>query len=281
MELFTVQAEMQARSASAMLARYYHDGPSDYVTRRSDVYWLDLGLTPRPTNARARYVDDWSPNRYERLGSVFCVPAGHAVQFLTDGGGMTSISCELRPDLLSRWFEADLAWNDEQLAANLAISNANIRGLMLRLGEELRRPGLAGAAMVELVTAQIALELSRHVAALAEAPAAGGLAGWRLRLIDERLTEGRETPDVSELAELCRLSVRQLTRGFRASRGCSLGRHIERVRLEHAKRRLAGDESVKAIALSLGFSTPSNFSYAFRRATGLTPNAFRRRASAG
>ena len=75
MELFTVQAEMQARSASAMLARYYHDGPSDYVTRRSDVYWLDLGLTPRPTNARARYVDDWSPDRYERLGSVFCVPA--------------------------------------------------------------------------------------------------------------------------------------------------------------------------------------------------------------
>jgi AraC family transcriptional regulator len=279
-DLYTIEAELKSTSVSAMLARYYHEGPSDFVTRRSDAYWLDLGLTPRPANARARYVDGWSADRYERLGAVFCVPAGHEVQFLTDGGGMTSVSCELSREVLSRWFEADLAWTDEQLAATLAISNANIRGLMLRLGEELRRPGFASGAMVELVTAQIAIELRLHAAALAEAPAAGGLAGWRLRLIDERLAEGRETPAVSELAALCRLSVRQLTRGFRASRGCSLGRYIEQSRLEHAKRRLRGDESVKAIALSLGFSTPSNFSYAFRRATGLTPNAYRRQAAA-
>ena len=33
-------------------------------------------------------------------------------------------------------------------------------------------------------------------------------------------------PSLAELAELCALSVRQLTRGFRASRGCSLGEHI-------------------------------------------------------
>ena len=281
MRLVTIEAAMDAPSATAMLARYFHDGPSDYVTLRQDAYWLDLSLTPRPANARARYVDDWGPQRYERLGSVFCVPAGRAVQFRTDGGGTASISCQLRPEVLGRWLDADLAWSEAQLAANLAISNGDIRNLMLRLGEEMRRPGLASAAMTELIVAQLALELSLHCAALAEAPAPGGLAGWRLKLIDERLADGREAPSLSELAELCGLSVRQLARGFRASRGGSLGRHIEQTRLEHAKRRLAGDESVKAIALSLGFSTPSNFSYAFRRATGLTPNEFRDRTRRG
>jgi AraC family transcriptional regulator len=274
-ELVTVEAELRAPSAMAMLARYHHDGPSDYVFRCEDAYWLDLGLTPRPANARARYVEGWSPHRYERLGPVVFVPLDHAVQFRTDGGAMASVTCQLRPDLLRAWFEVDVAWSDQQLAANLAISNANIRGLMLRLGEELRRPGFASEAMVELIIAQVAIELSRHCAALAGAPACGGLAGWRLRLIDERLAEGRETPSITELAALCRLSVRQLARGFRASRGCTLGQHIEQTRLEHAKRRLGGDESVKAIALSLGFSTPANFSYAFRRATGMSPSEFR------
>jgi AraC family transcriptional regulator len=48
-------------------------------------------------------------------------------------------------------------------------------------------------------------------------------------------------------------------------------------RLEHAKRMLAGDQSVKAIAYSLGFSSPSSFSYAFRRVLGETPRQFRQR----
>src|SRR3546814_9741860 len=34
--------------------------------------------------------------------------------------------------------------------------------------------------------------------------------------------------------------------------------------------------SVKAVSYSLGFSSPSSFCYAFRRATGVTPREFRR-----
>jgi AraC family transcriptional regulator len=73
------------------------------------------------------------------------------------------------------------------------------------------------------------------------------------------------------------LSVRQLTRGFRASRGCSIGDHVTQTRLEHAKRQLASDQSVKAIAYSLGFSSPSSFSYAFRKLIGESPRQFRQR----
>jgi AraC family transcriptional regulator len=105
----------------------------------------------------------------------------------------------------------------------------------------------------------------------------GGLAAWRLRLIDERLREIRAAPTLEELAKLCNLSVRQLTRGFRASRGRSIGEHVAQCRIENAKRLLATDESVKAIAYSLGFSSPSSFSFAFRRATGETPREFRQR----
>jgi AraC family transcriptional regulator len=91
------------------------------------------------------------------------------------------------------------------------------------------------------------------------------------------LKEVREPPTLAELAGLCKLSVRQLTRGFRTSRGCSIGDHVAHSRLDNAKQLLSTEQSVKAIAYSLGFSSPSSFSYAFRRSVGETPRQFRQR----
>jgi AraC family transcriptional regulator len=103
----------------------------------------------------------------------------------------------------------------------------------------------------------------------------GELARWRLLAIDEPLNDAQEIPTLSELAALCKLSVRQLTRGFRASHGCSIGDYIANSRIERAKRLLASDQSIKTIAYSLGFNSSSGFCSAFRRATGMTPGEFR------
>jgi AraC family transcriptional regulator len=132
--------------------------------------------------------------------------------------------------------------------------------------------------LVELLAAQMAIELARYCTAIRDTSTTGRLAPWRLRLIEERLAEVKEPPTLAELAALCKLSVRQLTRGFRASHGCSIGDHVAQSRLDNAKRLLATDQSIKAIAYSLGFSSPSSFSYAFRRAVGETPRQFRLRA---
>jgi AraC family transcriptional regulator len=131
--------------------------------------------------------------------------------------------------------------------------------------------------LVELIVAQVAIELARYCAAITDGAATGVLAPWRLRLIDERLKEVQEPPTLAELARLCKLSVRQLTRGFRASRGRSIGDDVAQTRLDNAMRKLATDQSVKGIAYSLGFASPSSFSYAFRRAVGETPRQYRKR----
>jgi AraC family transcriptional regulator len=276
MELMTVEAEVHAPGATALLAQFHHQGPSDYVMRQ-DSFWLDLSLTARPANTRARYVDGWSPHRYERVGGMLLVPAGHAFQFRTDGGSMASVVCQISPELLRRWSEDELEWTDRLLEAGLDVGNANLRAPLVRLAEELRAPGLAGAALAELLVGQVIIELARHCAALKERPASGGLSAWRLRLIDERLSEVRAPPTLDELARICNLSVRQLTRGFRASRGSPIGDHVAAKRADFAKRLLATDESLKSIAHSLGFASHSSFTSAFRRATGETPRQFRQR----
>ncbi len=150
-----------------------------------------------------------------------------------------------------------------------------MRSLLLRLADELQHPGFASEPLVESIAVQLAVELGRYLINFGEVPAAHELAPWRLRLIDERLHDVDNVPTLTELAELCRLSVRHLTRGFRASRGCSIGEHIANHRIEQAKQMLASEQSIKAIAYTLGFASPSSFCSAFRRAAGMTPGEFR------
>lgn len=277
-EVMTIEAELRVPAATAQLVRFTITEPADDILRAEQAYWLDLCLTPRPRNARACYRDRWAADRFERIGEVFLVPPGESLRAKSDGGRpQSSILCHLGRDAMRAWFGGDLQWTDRRLKAALDIENANIRGLLRRLADEVRHPGFASEVLVELIAAQLAIEVGRYCADIKEAPPTGGLAAWRLRLIDERLREIRQPPALAELAALCKLSVRQLTRGFRQSRGCSIGEHVARSRLKNAQRLLATDQSVKAIAYSLGFASPSSFSYAFRRAVGQTPREFRQR----
>lgn len=66
---------------------------------------------------------------------------------------------------------------------------------------------------------------------------------------------------------------------LQARSGCSIGSYVALIQVEHAKRLLATQQSIKAIAYSLGFSSPSKFALAFRRATRQTPREFRDRMS--
>jgi AraC family transcriptional regulator len=276
----TMEAELTAASATAQLVHFRLTEPVDAIVldREPDGYRIDLCLTPRPHDARGCYREHWGPHRFERIGDVYVLPPGETLEMRSDCGRQTSILCHLRPEPIRGWFDGELHWATRRLEESLDVASPNLRSLLLRLAEEARHPGFASEVLVELIAVQMAIELRRYCTAIEERATTGGLARWRLRLIDERLREVREAPTLAELAELCRLSVRQLTHSFRASRGCSIGEYVAHSQIDHAKQLLVADRTtIKSIAYSLGFSSPSAFSFAFRRATGLTPSEFRLR----
>lgn len=277
-DFMTVEAEMSVPAATMQLVRFHLPVPTDRIMCQDDSYWLDLCLTPRPANTRASYHDRWGPHRFERLGDMFLVPPHQPVHMKSDEcAAQASIVCQLHVEPVRQWLGGDIDWTDRRLEAGLDISSGTIRHLLRRMAEETRSPGFASELLVEMIAGQLAIELARYCEAVTDSPASGGLAAWRLRLIEERLRDGREPPTLTELADLCNLSVRQLTRGFRTSRGCSIGDYVVQSRIDSAKRLLGTDDSVKAIAYAIGFSSTSSFSYAFRRATGVTPRQFRQR----
>lgn len=243
----------------------------------SSEHHLEMTLLPISRNARARFVDHWGPQKFEPMGSLFFLPARQKINARSDCRQQRSIVCNFDPAAVENWFDDNLTWTDRRLRGALDIGNTRIRNLLLAIGEEIRAPGFASETLIELMAAQIAIELSRHLLGIDERPHTGGLSRRRLQLIEQRLTEDCQPPSLTELAELCGISVRQLTRTFRASCGRSIGSYIAEQRLNHARRMLTQGMSIKSVAFNTGFSAPSNFSAAFARATGETPRQYRQR----
>ena len=276
-----VDAELAGTTMTAQIVRFIMPEPTMSAQRDPGHYQINMCLTPRPLNARAGYREHWGPHRLERLGDIFMIPPGEELMIKGGSGRQASLLCQLKPEAISAIVGHDLAWNDQQLAATLDITSSRIRALLFRITQEAHHPGFASDKMFEFLTGELAIELGRLCLEVSERPVSGGLAGWRLRLIDERLSEDPVTPSLGELAELCNMSIRQLTRGFKVSRGCAIGDYVEQRRMENAKRMLVEGESVKTVAFTMGFSSPSSFAFAFRRAVGTSPSHFRQRQTRG
>lgn len=277
MARMSIEAEARIPIAHVQLVRLNHPAPGEHFIQPKGVYWVDLCLTPRRVNASARYVDRWAAHRFQAMGAVIALPPNQRLCLTTLGGRHTSLICQLRADAVDRHLPEDFEWSDRRLEACLDIVSAPIRTLLQRLAVEMRHPGLASTEMLEATASLLSIEIARYLTDMREPVETGGLAAWRLRTIDRRLDEPGALPTLAELATLCNMSVRHLTRAFRVSRGCSISTYFAQSRIETAKRRLAGGESIKAIASSLGFSSQSNFTYAFRRATGVTPSLYKNR----
>lgn len=271
----TAEVELALPLGRARILRF--EPQSIDVLGNSTHYRVDYSLTPRARSGGVCFGEQWNAREARPLGTLYVLPPGQTVRARGDCGSHSSMVCDFEPEAIDSWFDGEVRWTNRRAEAMLDIVSPNMMASLRRLSDELRSPGLAGAAVCELLAAQVAIDAARHCLAADEVDGRGGLPPWKLRLIDERLAEVGAAPSLRELADLCQLSVRQLTRGFRASRHCSIGEYLKRTRLEQAKCLLATEISIKEVALSLGFATPANFSTAFRRASGETPSQWRER----
>ena len=211
-----VEAELAGRSANVQLVQYRFAEPPDSMLRVDDRFRVELCLSSRQRSARACYRERWSPHRFERIGDLFVLAPGMDMLARSDEDtSLTSLICELASESVLELFDRVPPPTDQLLVASLDVRDSKVRALLLRLAEEASHPGFASEMLVELIAGQMAIELVRLGSVVTERQAQGGLAPWQLRLIDERLKEIGAAPSLTVLAELCRISVRQLTRGLR------------------------------------------------------------------
>ncbi|MBA54530.1 MAG: AraC family transcriptional regulator [Pseudomonadales bacterium] len=273
----TLDATLQTPLIISRVLSFNLNEPVDIQIPGTPAHWLYQFSSPKLQNSQLCYPERWSPDRFQPIGNLFMVPADHKLHARSDSGKFGAIICQLPTESTDRWFEDSLTWTANDLEAGLNIRSPHIQYLLARLEEETRHPGFASEALAELIAGQVIIELAKYYKSTSQKPRKNGLEEWRLNIVDDRIEDFMNAPSLVELAQLCNVSVRYLTRAFRISRGCSIGVYIAQRRVEKAKDLLRRGESVKSTAYSLGFRSPASFCYAFRRASGETPGQYRKR----
>ncbi|HLV67178.1 MAG TPA: helix-turn-helix domain-containing protein [Polyangiaceae bacterium] len=83
---------------------------------------------------------------------------------------------------------------------------------------------------------------------------------------------------VEEMIKHSRLAERTFKRRFVAATGIPPLEYVQRLRIEHAKRRLERtDAPIEKISWQVGYEDPAFFRRLFKRVTGMSPGAYRKR----
>jgi AraC family transcriptional regulator len=280
MDSYTVEAAVDFRRGSVEVRRYTWLLPVDDTWRLTDEYLLDLSLSPRPGPARGVYIDGEGAQTPEALGRVMFVPPGRTLRTGCSGGHQRSMECRLSSSMINDILGGTPLWHERALREGLHLNNPEIEWLLLKIYRNMLKAGFATEILVESLANALSVELIRYFQ-LPDGDArtySGGLPPWRMRLIRERAYAAQPAPSLTELADLCGLTVRHLSRAFKEETGQSIGRFVETVTIERARALLADTQlPVGEIAMLLGFSSSTSFAYAFRRATGLRPSEIRSR----
>lgn len=163
---------------------------------------------------------------------------------------------------------------------------AALRWLVERVDYErgATRPGAATASaqLAQLIFVEVLRTQLQTVKGAPRVPR-----GWLRALADDRVSRairamhadpGR-TWRLSDLAKAAGMSRAAFAARFKSLAGVAPLAYLATWRIRLAQRRLRNDDdSIVEIASSLGYSSESAFSHAFKRITGIPPRAFRRRA---
>lgn len=98
----------------------------------------------------------------------------------------------------------------------------------------------------------------------------------QLRRVEDLANQTGPIPDLHTIAREAGLSASSLRRLVHKAHGCSPLAYLRALRLEQARQALeTANATVSEAASIAGFSSPENFSTAFRRAFGMSPSALR------
>jgi AraC family transcriptional regulator len=272
------EARIQVADIRAEVGKF--EWPRPVETRDcAPEHQLSLSISRRPSRSQIRHDLGDSSKRFADVGDIVFFPASIPFCGRSEGGQQRLLTCRFASERWSSLLPNHASWSDVDLKAAVDVKDLKLRSNLIRMSQEVLNPGFASSALLEALLGAALVDLARYLKRRGpgEKLGNGGLAAWQLRRLKERInTFEIGTPSIAELARLCGISARHLTRSFKQAQGATLHRYIEEIRLTRARSLLVDtDLPLKAISWRLGFAHPSSFSSAFQRAIGQTPSAFR------
>jgi len=186
--------------------------------------------------------------------------------YIVSRSGATCLIVDLEPAWLGRARE-----HAPVLAHSAAFCGGFIVHLAHRLHGEFRLRDEVSRLAIESIALGVLAEASRSVARGSEHPAPVWLRQARA-LVERHFAEPLPLATVA-----ARVGVHpvHLARTFRRIYQTTFAGYVRHMRIEFARRELAGQAALSEIAAAAGFCDQSHFSRTFKRYTGLTPVEYR------
>lgn len=243
----------------------------------SNAHRLILTLSPLPFHRTACLAADDNPVHFYEVGDIVFMPAHIPLHGLGSGGSQQVVELRVKHGAVANLLRQFEKWDEGHLQKCLDIRSPALRRDMLELVRELQQPHrLASSMLVEGLATSAFVHTARFLTERKDRNTAL-LPAWMLERIKQRIAqEDAPPPLVTELAELCGLSRRHLSRQFRATTGETIQDYLASAKYERAQGLLARtDLPIKMIAHRLGFSSPTSFTSGFARVAGVAPGKFR------
>ncbi|MCK9994536.1 MAG: AraC family transcriptional regulator [Alphaproteobacteria bacterium] len=213
-------------------------------------------------------------------GQFHLVPAHTPMEVAREGEQRAAI-ITFRPDFVDRIVRKQFKGDAPRLRPHAALSDSLVQSLCTALCGKIGAKGRHLRACAEAIATLLVIHLLAHfgVGGTVQPSISGGLTGAQQRLtLDYISSHGRQEFDVNELAAATGLSRRHFQRAFKQSFGETPCRYAHNTVMAAAVELVLGTrKSITEIALDLGFGNFGNFSTAFKKHTGMSPEAFRRR----
>lgn len=210
-----------------------------------------------------------------RRHETFIVPPFQHSYFCSSAPTL-SIGVTLAPSLFTR-LAREQGRAPPGLINSYGSADTVLCGLALAALTHVRGRNQRSSGFLRCIGEAVALHLLEQHAAV-PAPAPGRIAPAQLtRVLDYVHDHFAEPVPVSRLAELLDMSPTQFSRAFKATRGESPLRWMQRLRMERARELVVGTQrSITSIAAEVGYDDLPHFSRLFTRHWGCAASALRR-----
>jgi AraC family transcriptional regulator len=265
---------------SGLHAIRFRDVPASEIISPGMAHHLLVLITRPPEKLELRY-EGVKRDKPPPPGYISIVPSACVAQWRWTGP-KDSLHIFLDPELIARVasesFELDSARTEIPPFDGLKVPE--IRAAMLAVNAELATGGIGGPILVESLANVLAVHLIRHFMTPRKrvSRADNVLPPYKLNTVIEYVMENLDNdPTLEQMAAVARLSPYHFARQFRKTTGLPPHQYVIARRVERAQHILKRDHDVSLgeVALRVGFSDQSQFSFHFKRIAGVTPGQYR------
>lgn len=248
--------------------------PDMVIMRAEDNLTVQLRVRPRNLGVRVYATN----NRKFELGALSVVPPERELyaDTLDKSETVRAVTCAFEKNWLQEVVETPVIFDPLW-----SLQDADIQNAMSRMGAELIHPDTGNMLLIQCLATQVAILLERRVNDLRgveDRRERNCLSPRQLKDLHEFVESCDGSATLAQVSDKSGLSAAYLQRMYKMTTGRTLYRLLEDVRMERAQTLLGHtDLPLKEVAHRLNFCRPGAFSTAFKKATGITPKAFRLR----